>query len=82
MRAVAQRLRELSELPGSGIERIQLLPFHRFGKEKYERLGREYPAGKLTAPSGQTMEGLLRLFREEGLLRAEIGNHIISDRQN
>ena len=82
MRAVAQRLRELSELPGSGIERIQLLPFHRFGKEKYERLGREYPAGKLTAPSGQTMEGLLRLFREAGLLRAEIGNHIVSDRQN
>ena len=77
MRAVAQRLRQLSDLPQSGIERIQLLPFHRFGREKYERLGWEYPAGELRVPSGEMMEGLLSLFREMGLAGTEIGNHAV-----
>lgn len=77
MRAVAQRLRQLSDLPQSGIERIQLLPFHRFGREKYERLGWEYPAGELRAPSEEMMENLLSLFQEMGLAGTEIGNHAV-----
>lgn len=77
MRAIAQRLRQLSDFPQNGIERIQLLPFHQFGREKYERLGWEYPAGELTAPSAKMMEGFLSLFREMGLVRAEIGNHTV-----
>ena len=75
MEAVARRLRELSDLPQSRIERIQLLPFHRFGREKYVRLGLKYPAEDLTPPSGKKMEELLSLFREAGLTEAEIGNH-------
>ena len=67
MRAIARRLRQLSDLPQSGVERIQLLPFHRFGREKYERLGLEYPAGELTAPA----EKLQNLFG--GFLQFQIG---------
>jgi len=77
MWAIARRLRELSALPRCNIQRIQLLPFHRFGREKYARLGWEYPAGALTPPSREKMEGFLSPFREMGLLTAEIGNHAV-----
>lgn len=77
LRAISQRLRQLSDLPQSRIERIQLLPFHRFGREKYERLGWEYPAGELRAPSGEMMEGILSFFQEKGLSGTEIGNHTV-----
>lgn len=77
MRAIARRLRQLSDLPQSGVERIQLLPFHRFGREKYERLGLEYPAGELTAPSEKAMEGFRSLFLKMGLAKTEIGNHAV-----
>ena len=75
IKAIAQRLQELSALPGCGMERIQLLPFHRFGEEKYLRLGWEYPARELAPPSEEKMESLLKIFREMGLQKAEIGNH-------
>lgn len=77
MGAIAQRLRQLSDHPRCGIERIQLLPFHRFGKEKYARLGRDYPAEALTPPSGEKMKELLAVFQETGLVTAEIGNHSV-----
>ncbi len=77
MEAIAHRLRQLSDLPKSGIERIQLLPFHRFGREKYLRLGWEYPAGGLTPPSGEKMKEFLSLFQEMGLMVAEIGNQMV-----
>lgn len=75
MAAIAQRLRQLSDLPQSRIERIQLLPYHRFGREKYVRLRWEYPAENLTTPSEEKMKEFLSLFQEMGLMRAEIGNH-------
>lgn len=74
MGAIARKLRQLSDLPRCGIERIQLLPFHRFGKEKYVRLGWEYPAEDIAPPSEEKMKELLSLFRETGLMTAEIGN--------
>lgn len=77
MEAIARRLRQLSDLPQCGIERIQLLPFHRFGREKYLRLGWEYPAGSLTPPSGEKMKEFLSLFQEMGLTVAEIGNQMV-----
>lgn len=77
MSAIAQRLQELLTIPGCGIDRIQLLPFHRFGEEKYGRLGWEYPARELTPPSEEKMERMLGIFRETGLWKAEIGNHMV-----
>ena len=75
MEAIARRIKELSALSQCRIERIQLLPFHRFGKEKYLQLGWEYEAENLMPPSEKKMEGFLSLFHEMGLLKAEIGNH-------
>lgn len=77
MEAIAGRLRELSDIPGNGIKRIQLLSFHRFGRGKYEKLGWEYSAGDLMPPSEKEMGEYLSLFREKGLLIAEIGNRLL-----
>lgn len=82
MVAIARRLRQLSDIPGCGIKRIQLLPFHRFGKEKYERLGWAYPAKELEVPCMDRMERILSYFRGVGLMNAEIGNHpVLNDQQ-
>lgn len=77
MKAIARRLRQLSDIPRCGIQRIELLAFHRFGKEKYERLGRAYPAKEVTPPSMDRMERLLSYFHRVELMNTEIGNHSI-----
>lgn len=49
-----------------GLRRIDLLPYHRFGSDKYTRLGRPYPMGGLEPPSAGSMERLRRLFADAG----------------
>lgn len=77
MEAMAKRLRELADISGCRIERIQLLPFHRFGREKYQQLGWDYLAENLTPPSEEKMQEFLALFRKRELWITEIGNHLI-----
>lgn len=47
-----------------GIEQINLLPYHKVGLEKYERLDRRFLLKGLEAPSVGMMEGLLARFKE------------------
>lgn len=60
----AEEIRALAEFvtEKTRIRDIQLLPFHRLGKGKYDALGREYEAAHLKSPSGEKMEQLRNIL--------------------
>ena len=49
-----------------GISKIDLLPFHKMGKEKYESLGMEYKAEELLPVSEDVLEKLVQIYRKNG----------------
>ncbi len=56
IKATAELIKEKLSL--DRFKRLELLPYHRLGTFKYERLGKEYVLGALTAPSDAQMECL------------------------
>lgn len=50
-----------------GLRRVDLLPYHQYGVEKYARLGRPCALGDLEPPSAETMSGLCRVFADAGI---------------
>lgn len=50
-----------------GVRRVSLLPYHRYGSAKFERLGRPYPLRGLEPPSPDRMGAIAALFRRHGL---------------
>jgi len=50
-----------------GIHRVDLLPYHRIGTEKYVRLGRQYALPELEPPSAEELERLQEMFEAAGL---------------
>jgi len=50
-----------------GIDGIELLPYHRFGANKYEGLGRQYPLLHLDPPSSERMRGLQETITSHGV---------------
>lgn len=67
-------IRAIAEFASSlrGVEQIHLLPYHRFGVDKYEGLGREYTLPDIVTPSDEKMQLLLAECTKCGL-RAQIG---------
>lgn len=55
-----------------GVEEIHLLPYHRFGKDKYDGLGREYLMGDLPSPTDAKMQQLKSVAERYGL-KCQIG---------
>jgi pyruvate formate lyase activating enzyme len=55
-----------------GVEEINLLPYHNYGKDKYEGLGREYPMGDIPMPSDEHMQKLKAVAESFGL-KCKIG---------
>lgn len=51
-----------------GVREIHLLPYHRFGKDKYDGLGREYLMGDLPSPTDEQMNKLKATAEAHGLL--------------
>jgi pyruvate formate lyase activating enzyme len=50
-----------------GVQQVNLLPFHRTGLPKSERLGKESNLAELQPPSGEAMNRAVAIFREVGL---------------
>jgi pyruvate formate lyase activating enzyme len=47
---------------------VDVLPYHRLGVDKYERLGREYPLPDVAPPPGDRVTLAVRLLEEAGLM--------------
>ncbi|AEE96532.1 glycyl-radical enzyme activating protein [Mahella australiensis] len=62
MRAIADFVECLS-----GVEVVELLPFHRLGEGKYESLGMEYKARGYNSPSDEKMQELAEVFEQKNL---------------
>lgn len=55
-----------------GVEEIHLLPYHRYGTDKYKNLGRDYTLENLVPPSASKMEELKKAAEQKGL-KCQIG---------
>ena len=51
-----------------GVEEINLLPYHRFGKDKYIGLGRDYLMGDTPSPTDEHMQKLKAVAESYGLI--------------
>ncbi len=56
-----------------GVRQIHLLPYHRLGMDKYERLGRPYPLGDMPPLSSDDVEPFCRAVRRETSLNCILG---------
>ncbi len=65
IRAMASWIKD--NLPG--VERYQLLPYHRLGRGKYHNIGKTYDLSEVQPPSKSTMEQLEQEIRKLGLRR-------------
>jgi len=54
-----------AELPN--LCEVSILPYHRMGVEKYERLGREYKMRETEPPTEERIAGIVRTLRSFGL---------------
>lgn len=52
----------LGSLPSGSFSQINLLPYHRIGQDKYQRLGKEYTLTETPEPSKEQMEELRKRF--------------------
>ena len=55
-----------------GVDEINLLPYHSFGRDKYEGLGRKYMMGDIPSPTDEHMQKLKSVAESYGL-KCKIG---------
>ncbi|WP_221628010.1 pyruvate formate-lyase-activating protein [Teredinibacter franksiae] len=60
LRALAQFL-----APMKNIQKVEILPYHRMGKDKWEEMGFEYPLGDLEPPPREQVSGIVEMFKQE-----------------
>jgi pyruvate formate lyase activating enzyme len=65
LRATAEFI--VKELDTTRLKRVELLPYHKLGTFKYERLGRAYALKPLEVPNNERMESLKGVFESCGL---------------
>lgn len=65
-----EEIREIAKFAAAlkGVREIHLLPYHRFGKDKYEGLGREYLMGEIPSPTDEQMQKLKAVAQGQGLI--------------
>ena len=56
-----------------GVEEIHLLPYHAFGRGKYEGLNRPYLMGDVNPPKDHKMKEFKKIIEERTSLRCQIG---------
>jgi pyruvate formate lyase activating enzyme len=64
---VAEYVASLNEIRPGTVTRVEVLPFHQMGKEKWSALGREYALADTRAPSPELTERVRDQFRAHGL---------------
>lgn len=57
----------------TGVKKIHLLPYHRLGQDKYERLNREYLLSDILPPENEHMEMLKKVVENVSKLDCQIG---------
>ena len=63
-----ENLREVGKLGAEiGAEKVSLLPYHEYGKMKYEQLGRSYPLEQVKPPSSEHVQELKKVVEDFGL---------------
>ena len=64
-----EEIRDIARFAKSlkGVKRLHLLPYHNFGMDKYEGLGRKYELKDLKPPAPEHMQKLLAVVNETGL---------------
>jgi pyruvate formate lyase activating enzyme len=66
--AVADYVASLQDLgPGEVVERVEVLPFHQMGKEKWKDLGEEYPLAETHPPTPELTARVREQFASRGL---------------
>jgi pyruvate formate lyase activating enzyme len=63
LRAITRFIEEV----GEGVTAIHVLPYHRFGLDKYRMLDRDYPLGDLTPPSQERVRAVVDFLGVLGL---------------
>ncbi len=58
---------DLSANLGDIVERVEVLPYHTLGTDKYEALGRAYPLAGVPSPTPDSVRETVEIFRERGL---------------
>lgn len=56
-----------------GVDKIHLLPYHSFGRDKYDGLGKPYLMGDVQPPSQKAMEDFKHMIEMETSLICQIG---------
>lgn len=64
---VARYAASLNEIRPGAVSRVEVLPFHQMGRDKWDALGRTYELGDTAAPSPELVERVRGQFRVEGL---------------
>lgn len=70
----AEDIRAIAKFAASlhGVKEYHLLPYHRLGQDKYDKLGRNYSLKEILPPSDEKMNYLLSVAEESGL-KCQIG---------
>lgn len=64
---VAQYAASLGEIRPGAVSRVEVLPFHQMGRDKWDALGRTYELGDTPAPSAELVDRVRAQFRAHGL---------------
>jgi len=57
---------------GENIQRVELLPYHKFGTQTYSRIGRQYELADVESPSDEHMQRLKEIVESCGV-KAQVG---------
>ena len=61
-------VRLAKRLVPTGVQRVDLLPFHRLGSGKYQALDREYDYGQVQPPEKERLEAMAEMLRQAGFI--------------
>ena len=64
---IADYAAELNEIRAGTVERVEILPFHQMGRDKWKEIGLPYQLDGVQPPSKELVERIREQFRAKGL---------------